>query len=68
MGVTENKTVDCWHSCLNGHEFEQIPGDSEGQGSLVCCSSCGFKVQDITVQLKNINQVNKEASEVCHTT
>ena len=27
------------HHRLNGHEFEQIPGDSEGQGSLVCCSS-----------------------------
>ena len=24
---------------LNGHEFEQTPGDSEGQGSLACCSS-----------------------------
>ena len=23
---------------LNGHESEQTPGDSEGQGSLVCCS------------------------------
>ena len=27
-----------WHRRLDGHEFEQIPGDSEGQGSLVCCS------------------------------
>ena len=27
-----------WHYQLNGHEFEQTPGDSEGQGSLVCCS------------------------------
>ena len=26
-----------WHHRLNGHEFEQIPGDSEGQGSLECC-------------------------------
>ena len=23
-----------WHYRLNGHEFEQAPGDSEGQGSL----------------------------------
>ena len=23
-----------WHQSLNGHEFEQTPGDSEGQGSL----------------------------------
>ena len=27
-----------WHRQLNGHEFEQTVGDSEGQGSLVCCS------------------------------
>ena len=27
-----------WHHQLNGHEFEQTPGDSEGQGSLECCS------------------------------
>ena len=29
------------HHHLNGHEFKQILGDSEGQGSLVCCSSWG---------------------------
>ena len=27
-----------WHPRHNGHEFEQTPGDSEGQGSLACCS------------------------------
>ena len=30
-----------WHHRLNAHEFEQTPRDSEGQGSLVCCSPCG---------------------------
>ena len=25
---------------INGHEFEQTPGDREGQGGLVCCSPC----------------------------
>ena len=25
-----------WHHQLNEHEFEQIPGDSKGQGSLAC--------------------------------
>ena len=35
--VTENEMVG-WHHWLNGHEFEQTPGDSEGQGSLGCCS------------------------------
>ena len=31
--MTEDKTVG-WHHRLNGHEFEQTPGDGEGQGSL----------------------------------
>ena len=31
-GTTEDKTV-VWHHQLNGHEFEQPPGDGEGQGS-----------------------------------
>jgi len=30
-----------WHHRLNGHEFEQILGDSEGLGRLACCSSWG---------------------------
>ena len=30
-----------WHHQLNGHEFEQTLGDSEGQGSLACCSWWG---------------------------
>ena len=30
-----------WHHQLNGHEFEQTLGDSEGQGSLACCSPWG---------------------------
>ena len=33
--------IDHW---LNGHEFEQILGDGEGQESLVCCSTWGHKV------------------------
>ena len=37
-GTTENKMVG-WHHRLNGHEFEQTPGDDEGQGSLACCCS-----------------------------
>ena len=41
---------------LNRHEFEQTLGDSEGQGSLECCSPWGHKELDITYQLKNIIQ------------
>ena len=40
--VTEDEMVE-WHHWLNGHEFEQTLGDSEGQGSLVCCSPWGRK-------------------------
>ena len=29
------------HLQLNGQELEQTLGDSEGQGSLGCCSPCG---------------------------
>ena len=36
-GVTEDEMVG-WHHWLNGHEFEQTQGDSEGQGSLACRS------------------------------
>ena len=32
-----------WHNWLNGHEFEQAPGDGEGQGNMVCCSPRGQK-------------------------
>ena len=37
-----------WHHQLNGQEFEQIPGDREGQGSLAWCSSRGHKESDMT--------------------
>jgi len=38
---------------LSGHEFEQTPGDGEGQGSLVCCSSWGCKESDTAEWLNN---------------
>ena len=46
-GTTENEVFD-WHHQLNGHEFEQTLGDSEGQGRLVCCSPWGRKESDTT--------------------
>ena len=36
---------------LNAHEFEQTPGDSEGQGRLACCSPWGCKDSDMTERL-----------------
>ena len=34
-----------WHHRLNGHDFEQAPGDAEGHGGLVCCSPSGHRVR-----------------------
>ena len=42
-----------WHHRLKGHEFEQTPGDDEGQGSLGCCSPWGCKELDMTEWLSN---------------
>ena len=36
--MTEGEMVG-WHHCLNGHEFEQTLGGSEGWEILVCFSS-----------------------------
>ena len=55
-GATEVEMVG-WHQRLNGHEFEQTPGDSEKQGSLVCCSQWGHKRSDTTEGLNNKNAI-----------
>ena len=41
-GMTEEEMTG-WHHQVNGHEFEQTLKDSEGQGSLACCSPWGCK-------------------------
>ena len=52
LGNIEGKRMgqqsqDGWmHHRLNGYEFEQAPGDGEGQGSLACCGSWGLKELD----------------------
>ena len=45
--TTEDEMIE-WHHQLNGHEFEQTPGDGEGQGSLAYCSPWGHKESDMT--------------------
>ena len=40
--VTEDEMVGRHHR-LNGHEFEQTLGNSEGQVSLACCRPWGHK-------------------------
>ena len=54
-GATEDETVG-WHHRLSAHEFEQTPGDSEGQGSLTCCSPCDRRSR---TELSN-NNVNEK--------
>ena len=52
--VTDDEMVG-WLHRVNGHEFEQTLGDSEGQGSLVCCGPWGHKKSDTTERLNNNN-------------
>ena len=51
-GVTENEMVG-WHHRIDGHKFEKIPGDGEGQGNLASCSPWGCKESDVTEWLNN---------------
>ena len=46
--MTEDERVG-WHHRFNGHEFEQTPGNNEGQGRLACCSPWGHKESNTTV-------------------
>ena len=53
-GVTEDEMVG-WYHRLNGREFEQAPGDSEGHRSLACCSPWGHKERTWLSKLNNDN-------------
>ena len=46
-GTTVDEMVG-WHHKLDGHEFEQTPGISDGQGSVACCSPWSHKESDTT--------------------
>ena len=50
--MTEDEMVGQHHR-VNRYEFEQAPGDGEGQGSLGCCSPWSRKELDMTEQLNN---------------
>ena len=51
-GAAEDEMVRQHHQ-LSGHELEQTPGESEGQGSLACCNAWECKESDMTEQLNN---------------
>ena len=46
-GMTEDEMIG-WHHRLSGHEFEETPGDSEGERSLANCSPRGHQESDKT--------------------
>ena len=50
--MTEDEMVG-WHHRLDEHEFEQTPGNGEGQGSLAYYSPWGHKESDTTQSLNN---------------
>ena len=56
-GTPEDEMAGCHHQ-LDGREFEWTPGDGDGQGGLVCCSSWGCKESDMTEQL-NWTELNR---------
>ena len=58
--VAEEMTGWCHH--LNGHEFEQTPGDSEGQGSLMCYSPWGLKESDMFLPSKKAHVLSLQGS------
>ena len=55
--MTEDEMVGRHHR-LNGHEFEQAPGDGDRQGGLACCSPWGHKESDTTERLSSSNNEN----------
>ena len=63
-GTTEDKMVG-WHHQLDGHEFEQVLGVGDRQGSLVCCGPCGHKESDTTEQL-NQTKDSRNVSNCLH--
>ena len=51
-----------WHHQLNGHEFEQVIGVGDGQGSLACCSPWGCKESDMTQQLNSNSPIHSTSA------
>ena len=55
-GEGDDRGWDSWMaSSTQWHEFEQTPGNSEGQGSLAFCSPRGHKESNMTWQLNSNN-------------
>ena len=63
--MTEDEMVG-WHNRLNGYEFEQAPGDDDGQGSLVCCSP-RVAESDTTERLNSSNNRKEQVRQSKYT-
>ena len=66
-GTTEDEMIG-WHHRLNGRDFEQTQGDSEGQGSLACCSPQGHKDTvryDLAIEQQQQYLPDQNISSVC---
>ena len=56
-GTTEDEKVG-WHHLLDGHEFEQAPGeDVKDQENLVCCSLWGHRESGTTERLNTVEEL-----------
>ena len=64
-GAAEDEMVSLHHR-FNGHEFEQTLGDSEGQGSLACCSPWGCKVRQDLVTAQQHNETSPRTHVLLH--
>ena len=53
-----------WHHQFNGHEFEQVLGVDDGQGSLGCCRPRGLKESDVTERL-NWTKLSRNVFQDC---
>ena len=62
--VTKDEMVG-WHHQLNGHEFKQTLGGSEGRGNLVSCNSWGHKESDTTEWWNNNGAMQGSCFFVC---
>ena len=54
--------MDGWHHRIDGHEFEQGPGDGDGQGNLASCGPWGRKESDTTERLNNSKEEGIKSS------
>ena len=65
-GRTEDEMVG-WYYWLNGREFEQTPGDGDGQGSLELCGPWCHR-SDMTERLNSNNRQKNYSRKTCHKT